>query len=222
MKFPIFAAAVALAVPAVCTQIEGLPDCAHSCIASGLPLSGCTLTDFKCVCASEPFLQYAATCFSSSCAMNQIEPAIAAAFLFCQSFGIKIPTPLPEVTRMPTKVPEMTRAPTSPPVVTTETPVETTETPVETTETSVETTETPVETTKAPVVSETTTLFTEVPYPVTTLTTDTLYGTGSMTQTRNITSPTVVPPPSNSDSAAVKNVAGLGAMAMAVAGFFVL
>ena len=101
------------------------------------------------------------------------------------------------------------------------------ETETTTTTTETETTTTEAETTTTVIETETTTPVTitaTTTYPVTTLTNATFIGTGSVTETftRNISNPTVVPPPANSEGAAVKNIAGLGAMAMAVAGFFAM
>ncbi|KAF8432591.1 hypothetical protein BGX38DRAFT_1276641 [Terfezia claveryi] len=234
MKSAIFAAVVALAVPAVYAQVPGLPDCAGPCLASGLSVSGCdNPSDFKCVCSSIPFVTAAGHCFHSSCDSAQVGSAISAARAFCQSVGVTIPIPI-MTTRQET-LPEVTTRPaitTTGPETTTTTEVTTV---VPTTEITIvlPTTEDTIvlPTTEVTTVAPTT----EVPYPTTscpsttlvtysgtTLTTTTIYGTGSMTQTRNITSPTVVPPPSNSESAGVKNIVSLSALVMAVVGFFAL
>ncbi|RPB27641.1 hypothetical protein L211DRAFT_561738 [Terfezia boudieri ATCC MYA-4762] len=211
MKSAIFAAVVALAVPAVYAQVPGLPECANTCVASSLSISGCdNASDFKCLCASVPFLTAVAGCFHGSCDPNVVDSATSAAHAFCQSVGVNIP---PIMTTHEITVPVAT----SGPAITT--PAETTSTPdgPETTTTTEVTvpTEIPIPTT--PVVTHPTTTC-----PSTTLTTTTIYGTGSITQTRNITSPTVVPPPTNSEGAAVKNIASLSALVMAVVGFFAL
>jgi len=205
MKSIIFAAIVALAVPTAYAQLAqelpGFPTCAVACVEDASPvyISGCSQTDIGCLCGSASFLTAVGTCVHSSCTPPEEKATLDAAYKLCEANGVIIPTTAP-TTYLPTETTETTVAP------------ETTSTPVTYTTTTTE-------------VSTVVTIdTTEVPYPVTTLTTTTFYGTGSVTQTftRNISNPTVVPPPANSEGAAVKNIAGLGAMAMAVAGFFAM
>lgn len=205
MKSAIFAVALALAIPAAYAQVPGLPDCAGPCLLGGLSKAGCANpTDFKCVCASTAFVESAATCIQASCPADQIPTAVGAAYEFCLSFGVTIPTTFPGATEAPT-----TSAPAE---VTTSTPAP------EVTSTLVE------DTTSAEVSTTVSSDKGEITYPVTTFTTftATVSGTGSVTPTGNSSSPTVVPPPANSEGAAVKNIASFGAVAMAVAGFFAM
>lgn len=211
MKLEIIAFVV-LAVPAVYAQINGLPDCAVPCLSNDVAISGCrNETDYKCICSSVPYLTYAIDCFQKSCTPDQLEPAAAVAHAFCQSQGVDILTVVPPGSSTPTKthiVPPTNMPPTNMP-------------PTHLPPTHLPGTPTEVTTSYSPTANITT------PYPTTTTTpypgtTTTIYGTGSsVTVSRNITNPTVVPP-GNNDSAAVKNVAGLGAIVMAVAAFFAL
>lgn len=194
MKSAIFAAAFALSVPAVYAQVTGLPDCAGACLVSGFNASGCPPSDIKCACMSTVFVQSAQACLEKACSSADYQTALGAASKLCQSYGVTIPT-----------VPGPT---TSAPAAASTTVAPETSTGVSTIDTSA-----PVET--------------PYPYPgTTTLTTFTTTvigtGTGSMIPTGNSSTPTVAPPPSNSEAAAVKNIASFGAMAMAVAGLFAL
>jgi len=210
MRSTFIAVTLALAAQAVYAQLDKLPECASPCLLSNISKSGCEdpTSNFKCVCESEPFVTAASECIQTACKGDDITNAMAAAAGLCKSFGVDIGAPsAPEETT--TAAPETTSTPAA---------AETT-TVVETT--TVAETTTVVETTT---VAETTAVI-ETPDVETTTpevtTTPTVTGTGNLPPPGNTTSPTV-PPPSTSDSAAVKNIAGLGAAVMAVAALFAL
>jgi len=198
MRSTFIAAVIALVAPAVYAQIDNLPECASPCLLNNLSKSGCeNPTDFKCVCGSEDFITAASECMKTECTGEDIKTALGAASVLCKSVGVDIDVPVPETTADATTVTETTT------VADATTVTETTTVADATTVTNLDTYTT-----------------TDTVLVITT-TTPTVIGTGNVTPPGNTTSPTV-PVPTTSDSAAVKNIAGLGAAVMAVAALFAL
>ncbi|EPS35063.1 hypothetical protein H072_11528 [Dactylellina haptotyla CBS 200.50] len=95
MKFSTVILAVGTFATAVYGQLDAFPNCAQSCLLTGVQASGCSLTDFKCACTAQPFFDKSLPCIQSSCSTADQDKARTAALGLCKSVGIDITDKLP-------------------------------------------------------------------------------------------------------------------------------
>ncbi|KAM5545257.1 hypothetical protein V8D89_001368 [Ganoderma adspersum] len=76
MKFALLSLALAAVLGSAAAQ-DGLSACAINCLLTGIPSSGCSLTDTTCLCASTAFHDSVASCLESSCTADDITAVLA-------------------------------------------------------------------------------------------------------------------------------------------------
>ncbi|KAI1787795.1 hypothetical protein LXA43DRAFT_1027962 [Ganoderma leucocontextum] len=77
MKFALLSLAVAAVISSACAQLDGLSACAINCLATSIPVSGCSLTDTTCLCTSTAFHDAVASCLESDCTADDITAVLA-------------------------------------------------------------------------------------------------------------------------------------------------
>ncbi|KAK6334837.1 hypothetical protein TWF718_010282 [Orbilia javanica] len=131
-------------------QLDQIPQCALSCALTSLQSSsGCSATDFACICRASSFVESLIPCVTSGCSDAEIQATIQAATELCSQAGVSLSVPpLAGETTAATSAPASTSAPAATTEATTSAPsTETTEAPTSAAETSAaETTEAPATT----------------------------------------------------------------------------
>ncbi|PIL29535.1 hypothetical protein GSI_08343 [Ganoderma sinense ZZ0214-1] len=77
MKFALLSLALAAVLGSASAQLDGLSACAINCLLTGIPSSGCSLTDTTCLCASTAFHDAVATCLETNCTADDITAVLA-------------------------------------------------------------------------------------------------------------------------------------------------
>ncbi|KAF3914149.1 hypothetical protein AA313_de0208589 [Arthrobotrys entomopaga] len=96
MKFStVILAAAALATASA--QLDAFPSCALNCLISSSTSSGCGLTDYKCACSSDAFLNGSTSCIKGACPVADQDKARTAAIGLCNSVGIDVSGKIPPV-----------------------------------------------------------------------------------------------------------------------------
>ncbi|KAF3919326.1 hypothetical protein ABW21_db0202135 [Orbilia brochopaga] len=92
MKFSaVLLVASAAAVSAI--GIADIPQCAQTCLISALSATGCDLTDFKCSCTNEKFVNDGASCIDKACGDADIKKSRDATIGICSAAGVSINPP---------------------------------------------------------------------------------------------------------------------------------
>ncbi|KAI4124495.1 MAG: hypothetical protein LQ347_005716 [Umbilicaria vellea] len=94
MHYSTLAALAVLAAPFAGAQsLSSLPTCAQAPAEAGIGATGCTLTDFKCLCSAQAFISSLTTQIQTACSPADQAATLAFAQQLCGSVGITIPTP---------------------------------------------------------------------------------------------------------------------------------
>ncbi|KAK6340826.1 hypothetical protein TWF696_009144 [Orbilia brochopaga] len=92
MKFSaVLLVAAAAAVSA--QSIADIPSCAQGCLITALGTTGCDVTDLKCSCGNEKFVNDGAACIDKTCGDADIKKARAATIALCGKAGVTINPP---------------------------------------------------------------------------------------------------------------------------------
>lgn len=93
MKATYVLAALAAAVSA--QDLSSIPGCITTCLVNVVPSTGCSLTDFKCVCQHSSALTTQATtdCITKGCSADDQAKAAPALVAFCGQAGVTITIP---------------------------------------------------------------------------------------------------------------------------------
>ncbi|KAA8896160.1 hypothetical protein FN846DRAFT_966155 [Sphaerosporella brunnea] len=94
MKFTAIFVAAALAAVASAQDLNAFPSCGLTCLTSNLSATGCSLTDFKCACSNQAFIDTSTKCIQSSCSPADQQKSLAAAKALCKSAGVDISPPV--------------------------------------------------------------------------------------------------------------------------------
>ncbi|RVD83403.1 uncharacterized protein DFL_007790 [Arthrobotrys flagrans] len=74
-------------------QLESIPQCALSCALDSLQSTGCSPTDFACICSATAFVSSLIPCVQSECSPAEIEATVAAASELCAGAGVSLSVP---------------------------------------------------------------------------------------------------------------------------------
>ncbi|TGZ81006.1 hypothetical protein EX30DRAFT_364051 [Ascodesmis nigricans] len=111
-----FAAVLAVAAFAVAgqAQLSAIPPCAFTCLTTGIPKTGCELTDFACSCSNTAFVKESIACVQSSCSGGDIQKAIDATKTLCSDAGVDLDLPGEGETPAPSEPAPSAPAPSAP------------------------------------------------------------------------------------------------------------
>jgi len=90
MKSVLALAVAGLAAFTSAQSLSNFPPCALTCLTDSLSNTDCSLTDFKCACSNQQFIESSSKCVTSSCDASAQQKAEAAAEALCKSAGVNI------------------------------------------------------------------------------------------------------------------------------------
>ncbi|GAO50396.1 hypothetical protein G7K_4522-t1 [Saitoella complicata NRRL Y-17804] len=88
----LFTACLYMASIASAQSTDSIPACAVSCLTSLATSSGCSLTDFNCLCSSTSFVDSLTTCVTGACSATDQQTTFAYAENLCSSVGVTLPS----------------------------------------------------------------------------------------------------------------------------------
>ncbi|OCK98732.1 uncharacterized protein K441DRAFT_654025 [Cenococcum geophilum 1.58] len=71
-------------------QLDGLPECAQSCVGSNF--GSCQTLDIKCICSNKDLISNLSCCVSQACSADDTQKTITFASQLCSTYGITVPT----------------------------------------------------------------------------------------------------------------------------------
>lgn len=83
----------AIAAVASAQSLAGLPACAQTCALGAISSTGCSLTDFKCICSASAYLDSINKCINTACSAADIAATLAFANQVCLSAGVTLSPP---------------------------------------------------------------------------------------------------------------------------------
>ncbi|EXJ78801.1 hypothetical protein A1O1_09203 [Capronia coronata CBS 617.96] len=87
------AVALALALPAIAQDITSLPQCAQSPILNAISASGCPLTDIKCICGNDNFIDGLLNLIPTLCTVDEVSTTEDFAVQLCSAYDVTLDLP---------------------------------------------------------------------------------------------------------------------------------
>ena len=83
--------ALLVAAQAHAQSIADIPACAQTCLLPALQATGCSMTDFNCICGSAQFVSGSKACILKACSTADAEKAAKATYQLCAP-SVGVPT----------------------------------------------------------------------------------------------------------------------------------